>query len=207
MRANFVHVPWSSSVPGIRFLILYALLPAPSSGSATPAGRCPDYALLELVRLPCRRTSALPFLSLLEASVGSSMALPSSNADRWMTCHGLRPRPGPAHSPWARVLLASEHETLGPAATMKITGLNTFTCVMADHPPSFGFTQFVTSLCAKFCSGLVVSLWPGRIVRLICIGLSWRTSSRHNMVSHLGMLCIPCCSALSGCGVSHDSTM
>ena len=39
------------------------------------------------------------------------------------------------------------------------------------------------------------------------LSVSIRVSSRHNMVSHLGMLCIPCCSALSGCGVSHDSTM
>ena len=41
------------------------------------------------------------------------------------------------------------------------------------HP--FGFTQFVTSLHAKFCSGPVVSLWPGWIVQLICISLAWRT--------------------------------
>jgi hypothetical protein len=41
------------------------------------------------------------------------------------------------------------------------------------HP--FGFTQFVTSLRAKFCSGLVANLWPGRIARLICISLSWHT--------------------------------
>ena len=44
----------------------------------------------------------------------------------------------------------------------------------------FGFTQFVTSLYAKFCSDLVVSLWPGWIVQLICISLPWRT---HRCVS------------------------
>ena len=34
-----------------------------------------------------------------------------------------------------------------------------------------------------------------------------KLSSRRNMVSRLGAVCIPCCSALSICGVSQDSTM
>lgn len=157
MRANFVHVPWSSSVPGIRFLIPLRFAASPFEWVRYPRRALPRLRLYyELVRLPCRRTSALPFLSLLEASVGSSMALPSSNADRWMTCHGLRPRPGPAHSPWrVQCCWLPEHETLGPAATMKITGLNTFTCVMADHPPSLWLHT------VRYLPMRKVLFWPG----------------------------------------------
>ena len=62
---------------------------------------------------------------------------PSSDVNRWMTCHGLRPRHTATHSPirasrcWLPGKIA-----FGPIATTKISGLNTFTCVMADHPPS-----------------------------------------------------------------------
>ena len=116
---------------------LYALLPTPSSGPAVLAGHYPGYTST-MSWSDCHAAILPPcFFSLLEASVGRGTALPSSDANRWITCHGLRPRPGTTRSP-DRVPCCwlPGHETLGPAATMFITGLNTFTCVMADNPPS-----------------------------------------------------------------------
>jgi len=43
---------------------------------------------------------------------------------------------------------------------------------------SSGSAQFVTSLCSEFSSGLVVSLWPGWIVQLVCTSLAWHTVVR-----------------------------
>jgi hypothetical protein len=110
----------------------------------------------ELVRLPYRHTSALPFVSLLEASRRSGTALPSSDANRWITCHGLRPRPDTTPSP-NRVPCCwlPGHETLGPAATMNITGLDTFTCVVADNPPSLWLHVIRYLLTRK------ALFWPG----------------------------------------------
>ncbi len=42
---------------------------------------------------------------------------------------------------------------------------------------------------------------------LLILPIVPRLSSRHNMVFHLGWLCIPCCSALSIGGVSQYSTL
>ena len=78
---------------------LYALLPAPSSGLTARAGHYPGYAST-MDWSDCHATILPPRLfGLLEASFGSGMALPSSDANRWMTCHGLRPRHGVPHSP------------------------------------------------------------------------------------------------------------
>ena len=58
-----------------------------------------------------------------------------------------------------------------------ISGLNTFTCVMVDKPafPSGFSTIRYLLACSEFRSGPVVSLWPGWIVQLIRISLTWRT--------------------------------
>jgi hypothetical protein len=78
---------------------LCVLLPTPSSGPAALVGHYPDYAST-MSWSDCHTAIPPPCLfSLLEASRRSGMALPSSDAHRWMTCHGLRPRPGAAHSP------------------------------------------------------------------------------------------------------------
>jgi len=49
----------------------------------------------------------------------------------------------------------------------------------------FGSTYFVTSICAKFCSGLLVRLWPGWIVQLACTSLPWHTLVRCSFSSGL----------------------
>ena len=41
--------------------------------------------------------------------------------------------------------------------------------------PCLGFTQLVTLLCARFSSGLLVRLYPGWIIQLICASFAWRT--------------------------------
>ena len=106
-------------------------------------------------------TAMPPYLLLtssasLKASGGNDTALPSSDANRWITCHGLRPRPGTTHSP-NRVPCCwlPGHETLGPAATMNITGLNTFTCVVADKPPSLRLHT------VRYLPACKVLFWPG----------------------------------------------
>ena len=48
-----------------------------------------------------------------------------------------------------------DHETHGPAATMNISGVNTFTCVTADHPPSLWRHVIRYLLTCK------VLFWPG----------------------------------------------
>ena len=135
---------------------LYALLPTPSSGLHVRAGHYPDYAST-MSWSDCHVAILPPCLfSLLEASVGSDTALPSSDANRWMTCHGLRPRPGMTDSPnRLSCCWLPGNETLGPAATMNISGLNTFTCVVADHPPSLWLHVIRCLLTCK------VLFWPG----------------------------------------------
>ena len=157
MRANFSNVNISGSVFGIRYFIPLRFTANPFEWTCRPHRALPRLHLYyELVRTPYRHTSASPFLSLLEASIGSGTVLPSSDVNRWVTCHGLRPRPGSTHSPnrMPRCWLP-DHETLGPAATMNITGLNTFTCVVADHPPSLWLHA------VRYLPACKVLFWPG----------------------------------------------
>jgi len=57
---------------------------------------------------------------------------------------------------WSKVRFPkSAKKTFGPAATMHISGLNTFTCVMADHPPSLWLRVIRYLLTRK------VLFWPG----------------------------------------------
>ena len=58
---------------------------------------------------------------------------------------------------------------------MMISGLDTFTYVMADHPPSSWLHIVCYRPMCRFSSGPVVSLWPGWIVQLNHISLPWRT--------------------------------
>jgi hypothetical protein len=58
------------------------------------------------------------------------------------------------------------HETLGLRATWSISGLNTFTCVVADFLLPSGFMQSVTVLHAEFRTELVVNLYSGWIAQL-----------------------------------------
>ena len=145
------------SVPDTRLRIPLRSTANPFEWACGPRWALPQLHLYyELVRLPCHHTSALPFVGLLEASRRSGMALPSSDANRWLTCHGLRPRPGATHSPYrvSRCWLPG-HETLGPAAMMTISGLHTFTCVVADNPPSLWLRVIRYLLTCK------VLFWPG----------------------------------------------
>jgi hypothetical protein len=67
------------------------------------------------------------------------------------------------------------NETLGLRATRIISGLNTFTCVVADSLPRLGFMQSVTVLHAKLGTELVVNLYSGWIVQLVNASFAWRT--------------------------------
>ncbi len=58
------------------------------------------------------------------------------------------------------------YETLGLRATWSISGLNTFTCVVADFLLPSGFMQPVTGLHAEFRTELVVNLYSGWIAQL-----------------------------------------
>ena len=66
---------------------------------------------------------------------------------------------------------------------VSFSGLNTFTCVVADTLLSQGFTQFVTSSCAWVCSELLVRLCSCRISRLVYISFAWRTHFGHPVPS------------------------
>ena len=138
MRANFAHVPISSSASGIRVLI-----PQRSTANPFEWALCPRRTLLrlllyyELVRLPCRRTSALPFFGLLEASFWERHGSPKFRCKPlddlpWTQTPARRDALTMTHV----ALLASRGNNLWPSATMEISGLNSFTFVMADHPPS-----------------------------------------------------------------------
>ena len=145
------------SVPDTRLRIPLRSTANPFEWAYGPRRALPRLLLYyELVRLPCRHTSASPLRLRWKLPLRNGMALPSSDANRWMTCHGLRPRPGSAHSPCRiqRCWLPG-NETLGPAATINISGLNTFTCVMADHPPSLWLRVIRYLLTCK------VLFWPG----------------------------------------------
>ena len=67
------------------------------------------------------------------------------------------------------------NETLGLRATWNISGLNTFTCVVADFLLNSGFMQSVTVQHAEFCTELVVNLYSGWIVQLVNASFAWRT--------------------------------
>jgi len=113
---------------------------------------------------------------LSAASRGIGLALPGSGINSSVTRHGLRPRHVSTRSPY-RVSLSrlQENETLGLRATWIISGLNTFTCVVADFLLHSGFMQNVTVLHAKFRTELVVSLYSGWIVQLVSASFAWRT--------------------------------
>ncbi|MEI6127166.1 MAG: hypothetical protein WCQ99_11505 [Pseudomonadota bacterium] len=81
--------------------------------------------------------------------------------------HGLRPRHVSRRSPYrAYHFRLQRYETLGLRATGSISGLNTFTCVVADFLLPSGFMQSVTSLYAEFRTELAVNLYSGWIVQL-----------------------------------------
>jgi hypothetical protein len=52
-----------------------------------------------------------------------------------------------------------------------------------------------------------LSVWKRRIGVPFPVGRRGSSSSRRNMAPRLGSVCVPCCSALSICGVSQDWTM
>ena len=144
------------------------LPPASTSPASTMGGS--DCPAAILPPLPLR---------LVGSSFGNDRALPSSNASNSMTCRGLRPRRG------ADTLTATACRTAGfgvndPLARRKkrfrgsipSLALRPIICL------SFGSAQFVASLCSKFRSGPVVSLWPGWIIQLVRISFTWRTVYR-----------------------------
>jgi hypothetical protein len=95
------------------------------------------------------------------------LALPGSGINSSVARHGLRPRHVSIHSP-CRVSLSrlQKNETLGLRATRIISGLNTFTYVVADFLLRSGFMQTVTVLHAEFRTELVVNLYSGWIAQL-----------------------------------------
>jgi hypothetical protein len=113
---------------------------------------------------------------LSTASRGFGLALPGSGINSSVARHGLRPRHVSICSPYRVSLFRlQENETLGLRATWIISGLNTFTCVVADFLLHSGFMQSVTVLHAKFRTELVVNLYSGWFVQLVDASLSWRT--------------------------------
>jgi len=100
MRSSFVHVVISSSVPGIRVSVpLHSTANPFEWNSVSSPGIAPTTPLLRV-----GPTATPPYFLLASSACwklrfGSGMALPSSDANRWMTCHGLRPRHAATHSP------------------------------------------------------------------------------------------------------------
>ena len=92
IRVSFVSVPYSISVYGG-----HLLNPLHLTARAFEWTPCPRRALPRLllyyapVRLPYRHASALP-LQLVGAFNQDETALPGSDANSSITCHGLRPR-------------------------------------------------------------------------------------------------------------------
>ena len=83
MRGNFSSVIDSVSVFGIRSFVPLRFTANPFEWTCRPHRALPRLRLYyELVRLPYRHTSALPFLGLLDASIGNDTALPSSDVNR-----------------------------------------------------------------------------------------------------------------------------
>jgi hypothetical protein len=147
--------------------------------SAHPCAHAALPALLlyyESVRLPTRHTVYSPLFGLSAASLGNGLALPGSNINSSVARHGLRPRHVSMLSPLRAFLFRLQgNETLGLRATRVISGLNTFTCVVADFLLHSGFMQFVTIPHTEFSTELVVSLYSGWIVQLINASFAWRT--------------------------------
>ena len=122
----------------------------------------------ESVRLPTRHTVYSPLFGLSTASSGNGLALPGSNINSSVARHGLRPRHVSLLSPLQAFLFRLQrNETLGLRATRVISGLNTFTCVVADFLLHSGFMQFVTIPHTEFSTELVVSLYSGWIIQLV----------------------------------------
>ena len=130
----------------------------------------------ESVRLPIRRTASSPSSGLSAASRRIELALPGSGINSSVARHGLRPRHVSIRSPCRVSLFRLQcYEPLGLRTTRVISGLNTFTCVVADFLLRSGFMQSVTVLNAEFRTELVVNLYSGWIVQLVNASLSWRT--------------------------------
>ena len=177
MRVNFVSTLLSTSGRGMCFI--FPLRSNTDPFECTPCTHAELPALLlyyESVRLPIWRIISLPLSGLLMTSVGIRLALPGSVVDSSVARHGLRPRHVSMHSPLrAYHFRLQENETLGLRATKIISGLNTFTCVVADFLLYSGFIQSVALPHAEFRTELVVTLYSGWIVQLVNASFAWRT--------------------------------
>ena len=101
-----------------------------------------------------------------------------------VTRRGLRPRHVFPYSPFRTVLFRLQrNEAPGLRATRVISGLNPFTRITTDSLRPSGFTRFVASPRAEFCSELVVSLYSCWFLQLG----QCRFSSAHSF-SHLTFL-------------------
>jgi len=94
-----------------------------------------------------------------------------------MTRHGLRPRHAADTLAVTRAaMLASEWRTSSPDATSHISGLNTFTCVMADHSP------FPELCIPRYLDTHQVPFWSGGypLTRLDCPADSQQLTLAHS---------------------------
>ena len=73
--------------------------------------------------------------------------------------------------------IISGFQKLKPLAFVRqnISGLDTFTCVVADSLSPSGFMHPVTSLHAEFDTELAVNLYSRWIVQLVSASFAWRT--------------------------------
>ena len=91
--------------------------------------------------------SGVPSLAFVQLVNGFSNRIgsPSSGINSSVARHGLRPRHVSIRSPYRVSLFRLQgNEILGLRATWTISGLNTFTCVVADFLLHSGFMQSVT---------------------------------------------------------------
>jgi hypothetical protein len=149
---------YSISVYGIRDASLYILLPGPSSVPITVTRWALPHLRLyySLVRLAYHHTSFFASSTCWklpqERHVSPEFRCEPLN-DPAMVCDPGTPL---THSPLScAALLASEWRNPWPSAIGHISGLTTFTCVMADHSP------FLELCISRYLNIHQVQFWPG----------------------------------------------
>ncbi len=162
--------PWSELVPSAGVAPPTGTTPDPIAARNHPASTMSWSDCLAAILPP-------PPLRLVGSFCGSGQALPSSDASNSMTCRGLRPRRGEdiLTDSGCRTAGFRENHPLAHRERMRFRGSIPSLALRPIICYRSGSAQFVTSLCSEFCSGLVVSLWPGWMVQLVRTSFTWRT--------------------------------
>jgi len=141
---------------------------------------CPRWALphlllyYKLVRLPYQ---AITLLFALVIPFRNSKALPSSmTIISCLPATVLDPGNPDIYSPYRLYQFRLPvSENLGQLLNRLISGLPTFTLVVADRLLPYSFIVFVTLHYVQFRSRLVVNLYLGWLLQLDCLSLPWHT--------------------------------